>query len=70
MALTTNEQQELRYLEVFISNKITKFNAMSFPPVINAAMGSGADTIIRNFMRDRVVADLYTGEYEFTAVRP
>ena len=68
MALTTNEEQELKYLDVFISNKITKFSSMAFPSVVTAAMGSGADTIVRNFMRDGVVVDLYTGEYEFTAV--
>jgi hypothetical protein len=68
MALTTNEQQELDYLEVFVFNKITKFSSMSFPPVVTAAMGSGASTIVINFIRDGVVADLYTGEYEFTEV--
>jgi hypothetical protein len=68
MALTTNEQQELDYLEVFVSNKIYKFSQMSYPAEIIAVMGGGAFTIIQNFIRDGVIADAFNGEYEFTAV--
>jgi hypothetical protein len=68
MALTANEEQELKYLEVFVSNKISKFDSIAYPDKIVEAMGNGAYAIIKNFMRDGVVEDLFTGEYEFTIV--
>ena len=66
--MTTNEKQELNNLEIFVSNNIGKFSSMTFPTVITDNLGSGAWTIIQNFIRDGVIADLYSQEYEFTPI--
>jgi hypothetical protein len=67
--LSANEEQELEYLEVFITNKIERFFNYDFPKELKDSMGSGADKIIKNFIRDGVITDLeINSEYEFNKV--
>lgn len=63
--MTTNEKQELNVLNIFIEHKISKFSSMKFPKEITEVLGSGADAIVKNMIRDGMITDLYTAEYEF-----
>jgi hypothetical protein len=63
--MTINEEQELKYLSVFFHNKIGKFSSMKFPEVIEKGLGNSSDKIIKNFIRDGMIADLENGYYEF-----
>ena len=63
--MTTNEKQELNVLRIFIHHKIHKFSSLKFPKEITDALGSGADAIIKNFIRDGMITDWQTNEYEF-----
>jgi hypothetical protein len=66
--MTINEEQELRILKIFNDNKIERFSKFELPAALTNALGSGADTIVRNLMRDGMITDwavFPTTDYEF-----
>jgi hypothetical protein len=65
--MTLDEKQEMAYLEVFVLNKIQRFSRMTFPDVLNEALGEGSWAIIGNLVAKGYIADFPPLEMEFTS---